>query len=103
MTISFLKLCYVLLHHGSYKSKRLTEKIKYCLILIQIKLSAARHLNLKKIFVDLNLFLELHKPLNGHRLLGWGVFIRSSSSCPTSDATSTLRLLDLQTIEWDNL
>ena len=67
-----------------------------------LKLSAAIHLNFEnKIFVDLNLFLELHKPLNGHwsMVLGWGV-LRSSSSCPQ------VRLLDLQKykqLEWANL
>ena len=64
------------------------DKIPSYLTTNILKLSAAIHLNFEnKIFVDLNLFLELHKPLNGHwsMVLGWGV-LRSSSSCPTSDA-----------------
>ena len=58
------------------------DKIPSYLTTNILKLSAAIHHSLKtKSFLTSTYFLELHKPLNGHRSMVLG-----SASCPTSDA-----------------
>ena len=65
-------------------------------ILIELNmLELNAFIRLRKNYVVLKLFLELHNPLNGRRsmALGWDV-LGSSSSCPTSDALRLYHHLD---------